>query len=106
MVDTKATWDRVDKALAGNQLELSHWDANACFESGCAASSRSAPLCVLCFQPAMPMALAADLSADPAAASTLWKRGSWHVQCANFWIRHGATSKLMQQRGLSDPSGQ
>merc|ERR1712190_244929 len=103
--ETESRWKDVESALTENHLEIGKWDPSECFEAGggsAGSSYRSAPLCVLCYQPAMPLALGAD--ADAAAASTLFKGGLWHVQCANFWIRHGVNSTLMKERGLNDPS--
>lgn len=103
----KAAWARVESELAGLRLDLDRWEPGECFEVGGGGSAsstqrhRSAPLCALCLLPAAPLGLEAP--ADGHTASALWKGGLWHVQCANFWIRHGANSRLLKDLGIADP---
>merc|ERR1711879_725209 len=103
--ENKAAWHSVEALLSALKLELGQWDPDECFEAGgdgaAAERQRGAPLCVLCMLPAAPLGLGAP--SDCNVASALWKKGVWHVQCANFWIRHGATSSCLKELGISDP---
>lgn len=106
--DAKAAWASVERELAGLQLELGEWEPDQCYEvngGSCPSTAgerhTAEPLCVLCLLPAVH--IGSEAPADTAVASALWKKGVWHVQCANFWIRHGATSNILKERGLTDP---
>jgi hypothetical protein len=105
--DSKAALARVEAELASLQLELGSWDPNECYEVGGGEADsdrhRTAPLCVLCLLPTVP--LGREAPSDSNVVSTLWNKGVWHVQCANFWIRHGANSSCLKELGISDPFG-
>jgi len=109
----RAAWAAVEAGLRGLHVDLGAWEPGDCFEAGgcCSAAggaaggNSAAPLCVLCLLPARPpFSLEGEGSTyDGGVTSALWKGGLWHVQCANFWIRHGAKSKTLSDLGLSDP---
>jgi len=112
LTDAKAAWASVEGQLTGMKLDIGQWEpteyyevsAGSCCSAVAAERHRSAPLCVLCLLPAAPLGFEAPADGD--AASTLWKKGVWHVQCANFWIRHGARSSILKDLGISDPFGE
>lgn len=113
---SRRAWARVEASLRGLRLELDSggWDPDTCFEAasgggGNAAAAASgeqqqqhgsAPLCTLCLLPARPP----FSFEDDGSKSALWKGGGlWHVQCANFWCRSGAKSKILKDLGFADP---
>lgn len=111
----RSAWAAVDTGLASLQLDMGKWEPNDCFEGGGGHCSgpvatehyRSAPLCSLCQLPARPpFSLDAEAAShDGGGASALWKGSLLHIQCANFWIRHGAHSKILRDLGIRDPFG-
>eukprot|EP00931_Biecheleriopsis_adriatica_P043844 TRINITY_DN25051_c0_g1_i2.p1 TRINITY_DN25051_c0_g1~~TRINITY_DN25051_c0_g1_i2.p1 ORF type:complete len:1375 (-),score=447.93 TRINITY_DN25051_c0_g1_i2:58-4182(-) len=112
LAEAKAAWARLESEVVGLRLQLEPWREANCFEAGgCPAAGcsvaeqqRSAPLCRLCLLPAVPLGSEAEIEAqDPGAVSAPWRGGHWHVQCANFWLRHGATSKAFKELGIDDP---
>lgn len=110
--EARSAWAAVDAGLSKLRIELSKWDPEQCFEAGgssCqgqagAERNSTAPLCTLCLLPAKPP-FSLDGGADAGMASVLWKGSLWHVQCCNFWIRHGAGSKVLSDLGAADPFG-
>ncbi|CAE8649635.1 unnamed protein product [Polarella glacialis] len=112
LAEAKATWAKLESEVGGLRLHLEPWQEDACFEAGgcqaaCPGTSeqfRVAPLCRLCLLPAVPLGLEAEIgAADPGAVSAPWRGGFWHVQCANFWLKHASTSAFFLHLGMEDP---
>eukprot|EP00439_Symbiodinium_sp_Y106_P039198 s3533_g4.t2 len=106
----KASWAKLESDVLGLRLKLEPWAEATCFEAGGSTADsntdllRTAPLCPFCLLPCVPLALEAEVSSlDPGAASVPWRGGHWHVQCANFWLRHGRTSEAFKASGMDDP---
>ncbi|CAE7489327.1 EHD1 [Symbiodinium sp. CCMP2592] len=106
----KASWAKLESDVLGLRLKLEPWHEATCFEAGGSTADsnmdllRTAPLCPFCLLPCVPLALEAEVSSlDPGAASVPWRGGHWHVQCANFWLRHGRTSEAFKASGMDDP---
>mmetsp|Transcript_34540 Transcript_34540/g.63118 ORF Transcript_34540/g.63118 Transcript_34540/m.63118 type:complete len:1073 (-) Transcript_34540:55-3273(-) len=103
------SWSRVDQLLRSLQLNVEAWDPQDCFEICRGVSSAedshtsSGPLCMLCHLPASPLASfgAAPAGDDNAVSSAFWKGGLWHVQCANFWIKH--CPQALKDLSVADP---
>lgn len=106
--EASRVWAKVEAELNHLRLSLAGWDPDECLESGAEASPKdrqqAKPLCVLCLLPCAPLGLnTAEAKAAGGAAAALWRGGIWHVQCANFWKRHGAASRLLSELGVPDP---
>jgi len=102
----QATWATAESALKILESGLKEWDPDESFEAvGKSEGSANAPLCTLCLLPALPpFSMEANASHyDGGAASSLWKGGLWHLQCANFWVRHGSQCETLKELGLGDP---
>merc|ERR1712007_189478 len=85
-------WRRVQDLLSEFQLKIDHVDA---FNL---EGELSGPLCALCLLPA------ASLEFDSSNGnSALWRGCLWHCQCANFWIKYGSVSPIIEELGLTDP---
>jgi len=112
LAEAKAAWARVESEVLGLRLKLPPWRESECFEAGgCPAAGstvaeqqRNSPLCRFCLLPTVPLGFEAEIDArDPGAVSAPWRGCHWHVQCANFWLRHGAASKGFKDLGIEDP---
>mmetsp|Transcript_94093 Transcript_94093/g.266221 ORF Transcript_94093/g.266221 Transcript_94093/m.266221 type:complete len:413 (-) Transcript_94093:111-1349(-) len=105
--EAKAAWDQVEAALKALRLDLAPWDPSKHFEAGDGSGAedrhRSAPLCVLCLLPAVPLGLDTGAPVEEGVSSHIWKNGTWHVQCANFWTRHCAPAKCFKEFGATHP---
>uniref|UniRef100_A0A7S4UL68 EH domain-containing protein n=1 Tax=Alexandrium monilatum TaxID=311494 RepID=A0A7S4UL68_9DINO len=107
----RAAWARVEASLEELRLQLGPWRPGDFFELGgdagtTAESHRSAPICGLCLLPTLRLGFEAHAVPEDGLASALFQGGLWHVQCANFWVAHGAASRALEDMGVTDPFAQ
>eukprot|EP00913_Durusdinium_trenchii_P030143 g28244.t1 len=93
LAKAKASWAKLESDIISLRLKIEPWQEAATFEAGgCTNGSvqqhRTAPLCRLCLLPAV---------------SAPWRGGHWHVQCANFWLRHASCSRAFKDLKVEDP---
>lgn len=109
LCQAQAAWSQVEDGLHELELSLGAWEPTECLEVGGGVQTEeqrriTSPLCALCLLPAVPLGFGAEaIHADADVSSALWRGGLWHVQCANFWIKHGARSKLLEELQMVDP---
>eukprot|EP00435_Cladocopium_sp_Y103_P070082 s627_g34.t1 len=110
LAKAKASWAKLESDIISLRLKIEPWQEGSTFEAGgCTNGSvpeqqRTAPLCRLCLLPAVPLGMEAEIEErDPGAVSAPWRGGHWHVQCANFWLRHASCSKAFKDLKVEDP---
>lgn len=107
LAKAKASWAKLESDIISLRLKIEPWQEAATFEAGgCTNGSvqqhRTAPLCRLCLLPAVPLGMEAEID-DAGAVSAPWRGGHWHVQCANFWLRHASCSRAFKDLKVEDP---
>ena len=110
LAKAKASWAKLESDIISLRLKIEPWQEGSTFEAGGCTNGnvleqqRTAPLCRLCLLPAVPLGMEAEIEErDPGAVSAPWRGGHWHVQCANFWLRHASCSKAFKDLKVEDP---